>query len=891
MALLWSLWLLKRFRDWRVAFLAVLLAFMVLSETVQSLGYAELAPVPALLVSAVALLAVVFYGRVLEEYREASAERERESAYLEQLFEGAPAAVALLDNEGRILRVNQEFTRLFGYGPEEVVGRELDPLIASGEHQEEAAWLTRRVAEGERVAHETVRRRKDGSLVHVSILGTAIHVGGGQVAVYGMYRDIGARKYAEAELERSLSLLRATLDSTADGILVVNREGKIVTYNRKFAQMWGMPESVLASGEDDRALEFVLDQLKDPEAFLARVQELYRNPEAESFDVLEFEDGRVFERYSQPQRVGGEIVGRVWSFRDVTERRQAEEALRASEERYALAARGANDGLWDWDLDSDRIYFSPRWKAMLGYSDQEVGDSPEEWFSRIHRSDLERVRAAIRAHLDGNSSNFEAEYRIRCRDGTFRWMLSRGLAVRDAEGRAYRMAGSQTDITARKLAEERLMHEAVHDVLTGLPNRALFMDLLTRALARSKRRRGYRFAVLFLDLDRFKIINDSLGHVLGDRLLVEIAGRLARCLRPEDTVARLGGDEFTVLLEDIDDPSDATRVAERIHQELKAPFILDGHEVYTSVSIGIAFSATGYSEPDHILRDADTAMYRAKAKGKAQHEVFDPEMHTRAVNLLQLETELRRALKQRAFRLLYQPIVRLRDGQIQVCEALLRWQHPERGLLAPEEFIHVADEAGLLLPLGEWIVEEACRQAKAWTEYFGVDCPVAVSVNFSSRQFGQADLVKRLRELFSRSRVDPGLLKLEITERVIMDHGEVGISTLKQLADLGVEIYIDDFGTGYSSFSVLHQFPVAALKIDSSFVRNLETEAEAKDIVRTIVTLAGHLEVEVIAEGVETQRQLAFLKKLKCHRAQGSLFGLPGDPGAVARLVAKTRTS
>ncbi len=1024
-ALGWSILLLRRVRDWRLGFLSAMLALMAASQLVPAFGPGPAAgdafhptDIPSLLVSLVALAAVVFYGRVLADHRRAEQALRVEKAHIEQLFEGAPEAVVLLDNDGRVLRVNAQFTRLFGYQPDEVVGKALDDLLAPAELREEAAALTRRVAAGERIAHETVRRRKDGSPVHVSVLGTPVRVGGGQVAVYGTYRDVTARKRAEAELERSLALLRATLESTEDGILVVDNDGRVVTYNRKFMDMWGIPDLVMATRDDRRLLEFVGDQLKDPDAFLARVRDLYRDPEAERSDTIEFRDGRVFERYSRPHRIGGKTVGRVWSFRDVTERlrmidalrvseakfsmafrlspdivtlstlddgrfvdvnetfvratgfsreevigrsvwefglwtrpedrermvrelrehgsvhnlelqfrvrsgelrtgllsaeiiqvegrpciltvsnditerKEAEQALRESEERYALAAVGANDGLWDWDLKGNRVFLSHRWKEMLGYAESDIGADPDEWFTRIHRADVDRFRSALSAHLDGHAGHFECEYRIRCKDGSFRWVLSRGVAVRDATGASYRMAGSQTDVTARKIAEERLLHEAIHDPLTGLANRALFMDLLARSVARSRRRREYLFGVLFLDLDRFKVVNDSLGHVVGDKLLVAFASRLLRCVRPGDTVARLGGDEFTVLLEDISDESDATRVAERIHGELRAPFHLDGHEVFTTASIGIALSASGYDAPDHILRDADTAMYRAKAAGKARHEVFDPGMHTRAVALLQLETDLRRGLEREEFRVFYQPIVRFDTGAIVACEALLRWEHPDRGLLLPGDFVPVAEETGLILPIGEWVLEQACRQAAEWQRVAGdpKQEPLGLCVNLSARQFASANLVERLVDTLARTGLPPSSLKLEVTEAVLLAQGDALHGLLPKLRKRQIELYIDDFGTGYSSFAALTRFPIRALKVDRSFVADLAATGGGREaIVRAIVTLARNLDLEVIAEGVETAEQRRLLWEMGCELGQGKLFSEPGEAARVSALFRKPRS-
>src|SRR5213083_3412554 len=554
--------------------------------------------------------------------------------------------------------------------------------------------------------------------------------------------------------------------------------------------------------------------------------------------------------------------------------KRAQEALKESEERYALAARGSNDGLWDWSLSANVMYFSARWKAMLGYQEGEIGDRPEEWFDRIHDADRERVKKEIAAHQEGLTPHFESEHRVLHKDESIRWMLSRGVAIHDVSGNVLRMAGSQTDITEGK----------VSDPLTGLPNRLLFIDRVGRLIKHRKRHENHLFAVLFLDLDGFKMINDSLGHLIGDQLLLGVASRLEKCLRSTDTVARLGetftvarlgGDEFTVLLDDIKDPSDAKRAADRLMKALASPFLLGGKEVFTSVSIGIALSNSAYEQPEDILRDADTAMYRAKSLGKARYEVFDADMRAGMIARLQLETDLRRALERGEFRNFYQPIVNLASGDIVGFEALLRWEHPTRGLLGPEEFISVAEETGLIRELGWWNLREACRQISDWKANPDADPDLIISVNLSVKQFLQPNLVSEIKGLLRELAFPPESLKLEITESTVMGDPSAAVEMLLQIKALGIRLAIDDFGTGYSSLSYLHRFPLDTLKIDRSFISGMCEGGEGMEIARTIMPLANNLRLDVVAEGVETIEQVAFLRKLHCKFAQGFYFSKP----------------
>ncbi len=717
------------------------------------------------------------------------------------------------------------------------------------------------------------------------------------------------------------------------------------------------------------------------------------------------------------------------------DRQKRERALCESEERYALAVAGANDGLWDWNLTTNTVYFSPRWKSLLGYEGVERGQNfcesnlvycPDDWFTRVHPDDINPLKQAIADHLAGVTPHFKSEHRILDVQGQYRWMLSRGLAVRDRLGNPYRMAGSQTDISARKATEEenirlaafpkynpnpvlacdfqgeivyvnpttervleelrlglatgflpinhrelvrnslqqgksgwqverfvqdrlfywwyhpihslkivhihvmditdrqkaqdKLRHEALHDNLTGLPNRAFFLNRLTSALTRATVQPDYQFAVIFLDLDRFKVVNDSLGHFIGDCLLVDFAKRLQNCVGRGDILARFGGDEFTILVEHIPDTQAAIALAERIQNELISPFNIKGYEVFTSASIGIAPSTLGYYRPEDLLRDADIAMYRAKALGKARHEVFDSKMLEQAVAQLSLENDLRRSILKNGdlplqtpetqsqffipyspispekndiqpdlegpeFLLHYQPIVNLDTGLLSGFEALVRWQHPERGLVFPGEFIPVAEETGLILPLGEWVLREACLQMQQWHQQFQTAELLSISVNLSGQQLGQPDLLARIDRILQETHLDPSSLKLEITESVLMENAAKAAELLEELRSRHIHLCIDDFGTGYSSLSHLAQFPINTLKIDKSFVIGMEGDNESSEIVRAIATLAHNLGMYVTAEGVEKEEHLVQLWSLHCDYAQGYFFSKGLDRVAAQKLL------
>ncbi len=554
---------------------------------------------------------------------------------------------------------------------------------------------------------------------------------------------------------------------------------------------------------------------------------------------------------------------------------RVEAVLRQSEERYAVIANAANDGVWDWNLKTNEVYFSARWKAMLGYEESEIGNRVEDWLYRLHPEDRDLFKQEVKRHCEELTACFESQYRLLHKDGTYRWMLSRGLAIRDVSGEAYRLVGSQTDITARKIGEEQLLYNALHDGLTGLANRTLFMERLQHAIALSKRHETYRFAVVFLDLDRFKVINDSLGHVAGDQLLITIAHRIKGCLRSSDTCARLGGDEFAILLEYVQDSTEAIKVVERMQQVLKTPLTLNGQEIFANASMGIILSTTNYEKPEDVIRDADTAMYRAKALGRGRYEIFTQEMHEHAVSLLQLETSLRKAIEQQEFLVHYQPVVELRTGKITGFEALVRWQHPERGLVSPAEFIPVAEETGLILPIGHWVLHESCKQMKQWQQQYPFNPPLTISVNISRKQFSQPDLIQQIKKILQETGLEPRCLKLEITESAIMEDAVLATNLMKEIKTLGVQLVMDDFGTGYSSLSHLHLFPIDTLKIDPSFVHKADTDLEKVEIIRTVISLAWNLGIDVVAEGIETKRQMSQLKLLKCDLAQGYLFSRP----------------
>lgn len=549
------------------------------------------------------------------------------------------------------------------------------------------------------------------------------------------------------------SLLRTTLESTADGILVVDRTGKIVTYNQKFRKMWHIPENLMNTGNDDDALRHVLQQLKDPEAFFQKVMHLYANPELDCFDEFEFADGRIFERYSIPQRMGKDIIGRVFSFRDVTQRKQM---------------------------------------------------------------------------------------------------------------------------------EEKLIHQATRDSLTDLPNRILLEDRISQAIKVSKRQKT-KIAILFIDLDRFKLVNDSLGHNIGDTLLKTVAERLKGCLRETDTIARWGGDEFIIVLPDLGYKEECIPIINLCQESLESIFSIDSHSINVTSSVGVSFYPDDGSSTMVLLKNADTAMYNAKSNGRNNFCFYKAQMNEKAIEQLELESDLHRALEEQEFFLQYQPLFDVKSDTIISAEALLRWQHPVRGLIPPIEFIQLAEESGLIIPIGDWVLKTACQQNKAW-QNMGLP-PIKVAVNVSSIQFKQDNILQTVKTVLEDTKLEPQYLDLELTEGIMMENTQLFISVMNVLKNIGVGLVIDDFGTGYSSLSYIKRFPVNKIKIDKSFIHDIHFDKDGRAIVQAIIAMARKLNLRVVAEGVETAEQAQFLKAQLCDEIQGYFYSRPLDANIFQDLL------
>lgn len=559
------------------------------------------------------------------------------------------------------------------------------------------------------------------------------------------------------------------------------------------------------------------------------------------------------------------------------ERAQMRQALSEVQERFALAVRGANDGVWEWILETGEMHFSRRWRELLGYGVDDLSNSVNEWFDRVHPDDVAALKEDIDAHLSGDSPYHESEHRIRASDGTYRWVISRAVAQRQ-NGRPVRMAGSITDTSDFRLREEKIREESRQDALTGLPRREPFMEQLARAVRLADTDDTYCFTVLMVDVDRFRWLADSIGHQAADGMLAILARRLVACVRPGDTVSRFGGDKFAVLLENLRDVDTATDIANRIRMSVHEPFDVEGQTVYTTVSIGLTTSDRGYADVDEVISDVAAAANKAKERGQDRHEVFDTKMRIDALTTLRLEVALRQAVEREEFELHYQPIVDIQTGALMGFEALTRWRHPRRGIVSPGEFIPVAEQTGLIIPIGRWAIRTALEQLGRWQSSLPSSNggrPLSMSVNLSGRQIADPRLLDEIRNAMADNDIAANTFRLELTESVLMDNSEAVSRTLSSLRSTGVRIWVDDFGTGYSSLSYLHRFKFDGLKIDKSFVDALDGSPQGSAMIRTILNLASNLGVDVIAEGIEYTVQADQLLGLGCSLGQGYLFSRP----------------
>ncbi len=709
----------------------------------------------------------------------------------------------------------------------------------------------------------------------------------GESAYLVSLRDITESHEAQQALSESEEKYRQIVETATEGIWIIDQDNQTTFVNQQMAQMLGYKIEEMM---DKNLFDFV--DFEDNISVHRKIQER-RQGIAETHDFkFRCRDGKELwtivstNPLFNPQ---GNYLGSLGMITDISQRKKTEQALYESEQRLEGILTSIQDVVWSFDASFYRlIYINPAAQMTFGFSLEELYKNPNLWWELIPTNDQELVQ--YHRQIVKEMGYTEYKYRIVRKDGQIRWLSSRIRCVYDDKGDLIRIDGIDSDITEQKRAEEQLQYNATHDPLTNLPNRILFMDRLEHAIERQKRHPLFTFAVLFLDLDEFKVINDSLGHAIGDQLLQEIARRLENGLRSDDTLARLGGDEFTILLEDIEDIKEAIKIAKQIHLALIKPFILEGQDIFINTSIGIALNSSGYQEASEILRDADTAMYRAKADGKACYAIFDRQMHERAVNRLKLETDLRIGINKQEFILYYQPIISLKTGQLTGFEALIRWHHPYKNLISPGQFVPVAEETGLIIPIGEWTLNEACQQLKIWHQQYPYYSYLKVGVNLSSKQLKYTNLINTIDQTLKETQLDSKYLKLEITETLLMENLQAATEILLKIQERDIEICLDDFGTGYSSLSYLHRFPVNTLKIDRSFVMGMEPNNENSEIVRAIVSLAHILGLDIIAEGIETESQLAQLRELDCEQGQGYLFAKPLPVQAVENLLRKPCT-
>ncbi|MGK7919355.1 MAG: EAL domain-containing protein [Trichodesmium sp.] len=702
-----------------------------------------------------------------------------------------------------------------------------------------------------------------------------------EIIIEGLAIDITDRKQIEAELTEAKELYQTILNQTLEGFWIVDvqdKSGRILEVNHAYCQMIGYTrEELLQMSITDVAVE------ETPEIIAQHIQQIITKGSDYFETKHRCKDGSIITIEVNVNYISSKNYF-VSFIRDITERKKFEEELKASEERFRKAIINAPFPIIIHAEGGEIVEINQAWTEITGYTQAEI-PTMSDWINKASKNSREIILSGIKKLYEIDTKLNEGEFTIQTASGEERiWNFSSAPLGKLPDARKMAISIAM-DITEQKQAEQQLVYDALHDALTGLYNRNFFKEQVEESIKYSQQNPDYLFAVLFIDLDRFQVINDSLGHVIGDQLLIAIARRLEESIRRTDTLARLGGDEFTILLENLTSLGEAVVIAQIINQELQLPFYIEEKEIFISCSIGIALNSVKYHKWSDILRDADLAMYRAKQQGRDCYAIFDPLMYTQISRFLELETNLRLALERQEFIVYYQPIINLTTNKLAGFEALIRWQHPSQGLVSPGEFIPVAEETGLIVPLGEWILRESCRQLKAWQEQFSQAKNLKISVNLSQKQFAQNNIITVIDKIIAETGLNPQNLKLEITETMLMKNQDKIAETLTEIRQRKIKISLDDFGTGYSSLSYLHRFPINTLKVDQSFVRRIDQEINNLEIIKAIVALAHNLNMDVIAEGIETNFHLIQLKSLNCEFGQGYFFSKPLPPEEAEKWI------